>query len=472
MRILFAGAQNTRHQDNLFKMDVKNVLMSFYYLRTMKEEKITRILSRLKEQGAFCMLDSGAHTFFSFHDLSSFHRKHVNATGETKTKGKGYIPPDDFVLQYLDFCKKYRDYFDVIVELDINTIVGLEKVESWRALFASEGIQVMPVYHLSYEDHFNATSSDKARIECRMHEFGKMCDEYPYVGIEGGWDKRDYLPMLQMAQQKRVKVHGFAMTNVKVFRHLPFYSVDSTTWLAGEQYGRTFVFKGGIIKTYDAKHKKSLRAKYEQLCNDLGIDYQAFLADNGDAVTQFNIHQWNLFQQHMDIVTRNDPVKVASGEALEIEKKSAPMVRGTSPEHNFGRWCDTCYVATQCPFFEAGHECSVNFPKPTVNESGVPDVKQMLSTLLMQSYERLQFAMGAERLKGGLLDPDVSKELQNFIQICEKVKDITSDRTTLTISAEGAKGVGVIGEMFGGFMKNRKRTLDGEVIDAEPIPRK
>ena len=112
-KIFFAGADNTTHQNVLKKVGVEYLLMSFYNLNKMKN--VEKVLTKFK--GKEILLDSGAHTL---------------------QKGKNKIDYDLFVDEYIAFLKKYKDYFTYFVELDIENIVGLKKVEEWRAKITKE----------------------------------------------------------------------------------------------------------------------------------------------------------------------------------------------------------------------------------------------------------------------------------------------------------------------------------------------
>ena len=77
---------------------------------------------------------------------------------------------------------------------------------------------------------------------CTYEEYLKMLDESEskYValeGLRGGQKQISYGKYLIPAYKKKVKVHGFALTNKKIIDKYPFYSVDSSSWKAGLQYG-------------------------------------------------------------------------------------------------------------------------------------------------------------------------------------------------------------------------------------------
>jgi len=453
MRICFAGAEKERSMDELLSVGAENLLCSYFYFRKMSDSKATTILEKAKEAGAFVMLDSGAHTYFSFHGKSLFHRKHIAGSSVAKEKPKGYVEPEVYILEYISWLKKFGHYFDVYVELDIDSIVGVEKIEEWRALMEEEGLTPMPVYHTSYEGYYGY-DSPMEQLTTRKREWTKLVEKYEYIGIQGGMEKSEYIEMLQISDKAGRKVHGFAMTNKDVFRNLTFYSVDSTSWMMGAQYGVTYVFSGDELKTKDPDHK-SVRANYEDWCEKHSIDYAALMDDSSGAVNQFNASMWVEYQNL--VITpmhRNDASVIAAGERKEIKAVQRPEVRGKDQTAEFGYHCNTCYIADKCPFYKKDSTCSIPFKKAALKAQGEHagkfSIEKALNAVVEQTYERLQFALVAEKAKGGLVNPDISKEIDRFVHVCQKVREILNPQDSIEIKA---KGNGIISQLFGGYGK-------------------
>jgi hypothetical protein len=78
----------------------------------------------------------------------------------------------------------------------------------------------------------------------------KMITESPYVALGGmvpyakEWQK--LIPWLtqcfKLAKDKSV-FHGFGLTNINILKLLPFYSVDSTSWLSGIRFNSLEIFE-------------------------------------------------------------------------------------------------------------------------------------------------------------------------------------------------------------------------------------
>lgn len=117
------------------------ILQSFYYADDFTEQYII-------PNAEDFILDSGAFTFM---------------------QGKGGpLDWDEYIKRYADFIKrnKIKKYF----ELDIDSVVGYEKVKQYRARLESlVGYRSIPVWHKNRG----------------IKEFQKMCDEYDYAAIGG-----------------------------------------------------------------------------------------------------------------------------------------------------------------------------------------------------------------------------------------------------------------------------------------------
>ena len=81
-----------------------------------------------------------------------------------------------------------------------------------------------------------------------------------YVAVEGDRPSRTRLPYLKYikpAFDRGIRVHGFAMVKQNAIGTYPFYSVDSTSWKAGSQYGVSLSFDGKEFNAvrYKDKHE-------------------------------------------------------------------------------------------------------------------------------------------------------------------------------------------------------------------------
>ncbi len=181
-------------------------------------------------------------------DDFAFSKRHILDSGAFSTFSDPHkaklLDWDDYVKKYIDFIKKTDQ--DLFFELDIDCVVGLEKVEYYRKQIEdATGKQPIPVWHSNRKWEY----------------FEKMCEEYPYVALgtttanlDGRKIRKNPLVLqkfIATAHRNGSKIHGLGFTNIKWLKHLKFDSVDSTTWISGQKFGRIQQFNGESISQLD-----------------------------------------------------------------------------------------------------------------------------------------------------------------------------------------------------------------------------
>lgn len=223
LKVYLAGVAPWREQglyDKTITAHRPYILESFYYVN----DDTKRLLPYF---GDF-LLDSGAFTFM---------------------QGKGgSLNWDEYIERYANFIKenKVQKYF----ELDIDSVVGYEKVKEYRRRLESlVGWSCIPVWHKNRG----------------MKEWITMCDEYNYVAIGGVVIKeikpeqyRAFPSMITEAHKRGAKVHGLGFTNLTLLPKIHFDSVDSTAWTTGNRFGFIYRFNGRTMKKIDCPKGKRL----------------------------------------------------------------------------------------------------------------------------------------------------------------------------------------------------------------------
>lgn len=178
-------------------------LMSYYYIRSNKYELAVDIRNNSQE----ILIDSGAHSF---------------------QKGKK-VDWVEFTKEYAEFIKKF-DRPNVIgyFEMDVDNIIGYDKVLELRKILESVSDKIIPVWHKNRG----------------IEEYKKMCKDYAgkIIAITGfkNEDIKDeqYLMFLKYAKKYNCKVHCLGMTRKKVLDKVPFDFADSSSWKQASLYGR------------------------------------------------------------------------------------------------------------------------------------------------------------------------------------------------------------------------------------------
>lgn len=178
----------------------KYILCSFYYL---KQDIFEMILNK----SDLMIIDSGAHSFQK--------GKKVDWVEYTKRYAQ-WIKEND--------CEKIVGYF----EMDVDNVIGYEKVLELRKILESVSDKIIPVWHKNRG----------------VEDFKKMCRDYSgrVVAVTGfkNEDIQDhqYLMFLKYAKQHNCKVHCLGMTRKKILDKVPFDFVDSSSWKQAGIYGK------------------------------------------------------------------------------------------------------------------------------------------------------------------------------------------------------------------------------------------
>jgi hypothetical protein len=174
------------------------------------------------------MLDSGAFTFFRV--------------------GGQSINWDDWLERYADFIN--RNKVDLFFELDIDSLIGYEKVKYYRRKLESmTGKPCIPVWH-------------KSRGK---EEFIRMCKDYDYVALGGIVSKEftreeyKFFPwFIDTAHKHGAKIHGLGFTSIANLPKYHFDSVDSTSWTSGNRFGIIYNFNGKTMEQHNRPENQRL----------------------------------------------------------------------------------------------------------------------------------------------------------------------------------------------------------------------
>lgn len=243
MKVFFAGFETVVASYTVFEKPTDDIFATYFYRN--KTNALFERVSKAKGHQGLIVIDSGAHSFFGYTGTST-------AAHHNNKKVKDMPDPNKYLADYVDWIEENYDHADYFVELDIQSIVGLEQVKKWREIYKSRNIakKIIKVMHRcdSWDD------------------FEKMVNESEsgYIGLEGLSAKKinlPYMKMLNYCYKKNVKVHGFALTASDITLNYPFYSVDSTTWTAPVRYGTFLVLENGSLK--QKKPDKNNLLKYK-----------------------------------------------------------------------------------------------------------------------------------------------------------------------------------------------------------------
>ena len=244
MNVYLAGDVYGEIVFNHFECKFKR-LDSFFYIK--KQPKFHPLIKQYDNY----MLDSGAFTFIM-----------------AKTKMK--VDIDSFTDEYIEFIKDFD--IDLFFEMDVDSVFGYDKVKQLRAkIETGTQKQSIPVYH----------------INRGIEDWKAMCKDYDYIslGIAGkdvAWgDHEAFHRFVMSAKEYNCKVHGLGITGMRSLRKVPFHSVDSSAWTAGNRYKTIFNFDGKEV-------------------NSMKIDLSKKRISNHLNLAIHNFKQWNDFSKSME----------------------------------------------------------------------------------------------------------------------------------------------------------------------------
>ena len=233
MSMFYSGVEQELYYNILYNMDIRNFLISYHYV----QHKRISLSSRFADQHISLFVDSGAHTYQNdpkyFEYTADYWEEHIQ--------------------KYLKWAEKNKQYIFAIANADFELLLGSDVVDRWNREYfepfmIKTGVPVCFVWH-----------------ENSKMTWEQYCQRYPYVGFSSNAEGADmefseYVNMLKTAEKYDSLVHGFGMTRTSILPYLPYYTVDSTTWLSGLKYGE--------LNFWDTTKNRMLRLKKDKWKGD------------------------------------------------------------------------------------------------------------------------------------------------------------------------------------------------------------
>lgn len=260
----FSGVESAQHYQAAIDAGAQHLLMSYLYV-TKQQGNILAARKKAVPRLKF-MIDSGAHTL-------------QVSMGKAPYNTWKLADFEKYMQGYAEWLDQNRAYVFAAVELDIayslNIAAGKAAedpygdtvVDEWRRKYfrplQESGIDIIYVWHPA-QGHAG---------------WENLCANFPYVGLPGEMSKQeDFNTFVTIARRYTTKLHGFAATKQSDFRDWPWYSIDSTTWKAGEIYG--------TLPVWDERNQKlrflakaDNREAYREQFLDWGLKAEAIIND-------------------------------------------------------------------------------------------------------------------------------------------------------------------------------------------------
>ncbi len=222
MKYYFAGGEGF----NLEQYGVKNVLTSYYYIQKKEPQFLVN-----NPHNMDIFLDCGAYSAWTHGESIDVHA-------------------------YAQFLLKYKQYVNVYPNLDVKGSV--EETLKNQKILEGYGLNPIPVFHVNTR---------------RWDILESYIEKYPYIALGAVAGENTSPEMLDsdmnniFARAKKnplTKFHGFGISTVSIMKKYPFYSTDSTSWLAGGRFGALY---GKFDLTKKAMSKHAQQEKISKALN-------------------------------------------------------------------------------------------------------------------------------------------------------------------------------------------------------------
>ncbi len=201
MKFYLAGGES--FADELRKYHAKRILVSYYYIRNGRGvDFLTN-----NTEGWDIFLDCGAYSAWTRGDTIDVHA-------------------------YAKFLKDYGHLVSVYPNLDVKG--SIEKTLENQTILEGYGLHPIPVFHVNTR---------------RWDILEDYIERYPYIALGAVAGENTPMSTLhsdmnnifaRMKKKPYTKFHGFGITSLELIKTYPFYSVDSTNWLAGGRFGTIY----------------------------------------------------------------------------------------------------------------------------------------------------------------------------------------------------------------------------------------
>lgn len=176
--------------------------------------------------GRLLFIDSGAHGLYSEHVINKVHQGSKYSFFET----------NEF-WSYVDTYAKFIKDHETGLSLYANVDVIFNPKLTWEVqqyLEQEWGLNPLPVIHHGTPTKWVEKYLDKGHDYIALGGLGQEVSKTQYIE----WANKSFDVICnQPSRLPLAKVHGFAVTSHSLMVRYPWYSVDSTSWLAFGGYG-------------------------------------------------------------------------------------------------------------------------------------------------------------------------------------------------------------------------------------------
>lgn len=351
-----------------------------------------------------------------------------------------------------------------------------------------------------------------------------LCQKYGRVAIsDRAITGRNIARIGQIAMRWGTNLIGLT-SKPDVIERVGWEAVIVVSWSSAVRYGETQVWDGHALHRYPAQQKDSVRKRHRADIQRLGVDYDAVINDEVNAVAHLAIQSWRAWEtknfggydlmnvddeEEFTLDNDNSIIMIPGGSdnppsaAPRVpnivtdppkrrhanEKTLLPIMgienitsmgtqtvdaQGESieidPEQvpvlrynaNPLRQCNHCYLASRCPQFEENSDCAFSLP---IEIRTKDQLQSAMRALVEMQVGRVMFARFAEELEGQGLDSSLSGEIDRLFSLVERFKNINDNRDLVRFEVEARGSSGVLSRLFGAKAGEQSRMLPNGGLD-------
>lgn len=197
------------------------------------------------------------------------------------------------VEEYAEWLHRWKHHFTVYSNLDV--IRDAKASDKNQRLLEKKGLEPIPVFH---------TGSD-------FKELDRLAKKYPYIALGGmvGQPRPACLKWaatcMKRTSEQQTRFHGFGMTSRDVIEKLPWYSVDSSSWVSGAKFGQIALFDGRGWHKAKVGNAGEIR-KIASLIREYGFNPEQFTDTARYKATKGHINvsvlsalSWRRYEKHL-----------------------------------------------------------------------------------------------------------------------------------------------------------------------------
>ena len=497
----FSGVENAQADlENMLENGIKIRAVMASYMTFRNQRNVTNFLKQIREKYKVkVMIDSGAHAFLFIYNnrkgggrvLKSWHPENKDAV--KMIDNDNY---DEYLNGYMKWLLENRDAYDYAVEVDIQEIIGNERVEKWREDFIANKIPIVFVLHLN--------AKDDANVIKHWAEKGVT-----YFGI-GGFDPKDmrYINLARECKKVNAMVHLFAYTSEDIFSYKQYIdSVDSTSWLSAGKMARLYAKRGRGISSFSIKEEplRSKKVLQDKIIDILGREK---IEKDFKDKKYFYLSFYNM-KEIQSWVDANTSQKDYEVDIVKAEQTNTNLPDWAGDKDRFGRpktiylhsrfnafrsgayakvvqksalECNTCPVMESCPLYEENAICGFlpMWRKLGAKTRNREAIISFLENVVSDMYVRYARAMYFEERLGGMPDKQVTQigsDLMKNLELLHRVKYGSQSVNVMAVGEQNSVFVGgnveadlaKVRNEFGESLTNRimKKLNKEPIVDAE-----